>query len=287
MADDDVFWLEDPTGIADFRRWDGSGWTTEVLVDGVEGEAAPAGDEPPPELTDHGREILHQVQHAAGLAPSARGTPRFDDLRIVVVNHRARWIASQSHYDLMDDRGLRHAVATRRGANEARARIRYNTVLDYYLRLTLDVERVDGEAIASIERRRWFNSVALYLRRPDGSELATITQRKATLPRRFDVTVGGAPAAEIIAADKAAKRITITAADGRPLGRVIKPPVPTGQGVMTSAQRFVVERTGVPGSDLDLVVGLTPLVLDLALASTYSYEVERDLKHDPARRALR
>lgn len=276
-----TLWLDDPAGDAEHRLWDGTTWTDKVLVDGEVRESAMQGEFPPPELSEHEQSIRWQVQHEAKMLPVARGGETLGTARVLVVNHLASYHVPRADYRLMDDRGRLLGRAKRKAAAGPLLWMRVNSPLDHHLRVELEVRDAAETLLATLDRRRFGSSAAVYVRGPLGEPVGTIALEKRSRPPQFRLLVGDDVVGRMEASDATARRIAITDAAGEEIGRVEKTPLAMGEGVLTSAQRFVLQRSSPLGTTLDELVGYAPLALDLMLGSIYTYEKERQMKHDP------
>ncbi len=281
MTDVPALWFDDPAGDGDLRFWNGDEWTDQVLVDGETRRSAPHTTLARPKPSEHEREIRYQVQHEAKVLPRSTGGETLDSARVLVTNHRPSWHVPRADYRLMDDAGRLLGRAKRLTSAGPFLWLRVNSMLDHHLRLRLEVRDPDDALLATLDRRRFGSAAAVYVTGPLGARIGTIALDKRSRPPTLRILVGDDVVATMAAADQTARSITISAADGTSIGRVEKTALALGEGILTFAQRFVLERSTEPGTDLHQLIGLVPLALDLMLGSTYDFEKHRQLRHDP------
>ncbi len=273
MSVDVALWLDDPSGVADFRRWDGRDWTDQVLVEGVQVTSPHHSVLEPPRLGKQETAIRHQVQNQAGVTPAS------DDTRVLVINHQSGHTLSQSAYDVFDQRGTKVGAA-RRFAEDGLVKRRRATFLDYYLRLRVEMLDLNGEVVGLLDRRRHWQQTATFVTDGAGRRVGTFVKVRSR-PRTFSILIEEVPVAELVEQDRRGRHFLILDPDGERLGKIVKTKVSTVVGVMTAARRFTVERRTTHGSDLDTLLGYAPIALDMMLASVYEYETERELTLEP------
>jgi len=281
MTDVPPLWFRDPAGDGDFRFWNGTEWTDQVLVDGETRLSALQGSVADPTPSEHEREIRYQVQHEAKVLPRSTGGETFETASVLVINHRPSWHVPRADYRIMDDGGRPLASAKRLASAGPFLWLRVNSMLDHHLRLRLEIRDTSDALVATLDRRRFGSAAAVYVTGALGEPIGAVALDKRSRPPTLRILDGDDVVATMAAADQTARSITITGSDGRPLGRVEKTALAMGEGILTFAQRFVVERSTEPGTDLHRLVGVVPLALDLVLGSIYDFEKHRQLRHDP------
>ena len=203
----------------------------------------------------------------SGLAPAAfaeDGT--LFGAGVIVVNQRPKILEVNTEYELFGSGGERLGFVRQVGQSRGKQLARIFTLFDQYFTHQFVIDDANGQTVARLVRPRKVFRTKVVVSDAHGSHVGTIRQRNVFWKIRFalldasDEVVGHMRAQNLRAWD-----FTVTDADDRPVGAVVKSWEGWAHTAFTRADRYVVRIDEVLPDPLRTLAVVAALSVDLAL----------------------
>lgn len=281
-------WYPDPQGDPQqLRWWDGSQWTQHTnpaqqvpqqpqapqapqgQFGGPQGQFGHAPAQPQaapvaPPAADPAK-VQRQVQHQAGVAPSAQGGGTLFTEPVLVVNQKAKLIELTNEYSVMDQSGNTLGTVVQVGQSTLKKVARFVSSLDQYMTHKLEIRDAHGRPQMLLTRPAKFMKSRVIVERADGQPIGEIVQQNMIGKINFAMMVNGQRVGAIKAENWRAWNFAIVDHADNEVARITKTWEGLAKTMFTTADNYVLQiHYQLPEPLLSLVVA-TALTVDTAL----------------------
>ncbi|WP_329568707.1 phospholipid scramblase-related protein [Streptomyces sp. NBC_01361] len=293
-------WYPDPQGAPQtLRWWDGAQWTEHTspvqqpagqqvpqqaqrqpqqqhVQQPVQGQfapqqpqqhaAGPYGQQAPQQQSyvDPAK-VQRQVQHQAGVAPTAQGGGSLFTEPVLVVNQKAKLIELTNEYTVMDQNGAQIGSVVQVGQSTLKKVARFVSSLDQFMTHKLEIRDAYGQPQLVMTRPAKFMKSRVVVERPDGSPVGEIVQQNMIGKINFGINVNGQQIGAIKAENWRAWNFSIVDHADNEVARITKTWEGLAKTMFTTADNYVLQiHYQLPEPLLSLVVA-TALTVDTAL----------------------
>ncbi|GAA1888214.1 phospholipid scramblase-related protein [Streptantibioticus ferralitis] len=209
--------------------------------------------------------IQRQVQHQAGVGPTAGGGGTVFTEPILVVNQKAKLIEMVDEYSVYDQAGRQIGSVAEIGQSAAKKAVRALTRYGQFMTHRLEVRDAHGQPLLYLTRPAKFIKSKMIVQRPDGAQIGEIVQQNAIGKINFAFMVGDQQIGAIKAENFRAWNFAIVDHTGAEVARITKTWQGLTKAMFTSADNYVLQ-IHQPLADplLSMVVG-SALTVDTAL----------------------
>ncbi|WP_406103051.1 phospholipid scramblase-related protein [Streptomyces sp. NBC_01003] len=291
-------WYPDPQGAPQtLRWWDGAQWTEHTspvqqsagqqvpqqaqrqpqqqhVQQPVQGQFAqqqqqhatgPYGQQAPQQQYVDPAKVQRQVQHQAGVAPTAQGGGSLFTEPILVVNQKAKLIELTNEYTVMDQNGAQIGSVVQVGQSTLKKVARFVSSLDQFMTHKLEIRDAYGQPQLVMTRPAKFMKSRVVVERPDGSPVGEIVQQNMIGKINFGINVNGQQIGAIKAENWRAWNFAIVDHADNEVARITKTWEGLAKTMFTTADNYVLQiHYQLPEPLLSLVVA-TALTVDTAL----------------------
>jgi uncharacterized protein YxjI len=291
-------WYPDPQGAPQtLRWWDGAQWTEHTspvqqpagqqvpqqaqrqpqqqhVQQPVQGQfaqqpqqpaAGPYGQQAPQQQYTDPAKVQRQVQHQAGVAPTAQGGGSLFTEPVLVVNQKAKLIELTNEYTVMDQNGAQIGSVVQVGQSTLKKVARFVSSLDQFMTHKLEIRDAYGQPQLVMTRPAKFMKSRVVVERPDGSPVGEIVQQNMIGKINFGINVNGQQIGAIKAENWRAWNFSIVDHADNEVARITKTWEGLAKTMFTTADNYVLQiHYQLPEPLLSLVVA-TALTVDTAL----------------------
>ncbi|MGX1668304.1 phospholipid scramblase-related protein [Streptomyces sp. NPDC055400] len=292
-------WYPDPQGAPQtLRWWDGAQWTEHTspvqqpagqqvpqqaqrqpqqqhVQQPVQGQfaqqqnaAGPYGQQVPQQQQQQyvdPAKVQRQVQHQAGVAPTAQGGGSLFTEPVLVVNQKAKLIELTNEYTVMDQNGAQIGSVVQVGQSTLKKVARFVSSLDQFMTHKLEIRDAYGQPQLVMTRPAKFMKSRVVVERPDGSPVGEIVQQNMIGKINFGINVNGQQIGAIKAENWRAWNFSIVDHADNEVARITKTWEGLAKTMFTTADNYVLQiHYQLPEPLLSLVVA-TALTVDTAL----------------------
>ncbi|MCQ4041817.1 phospholipid scramblase-related protein [Streptantibioticus rubrisoli] len=292
-------WYADPQGTPNVLRWwDGSRWTEHTHADPRAAQqqqapqpqphlppqqahpapqpqhAMPPQHTVPPQPPNGSQgangfhdpsKIQRQVQHQAGVGPTAGGGGTLFTEPILVVNQKAKLIEMVDEYSVYDQAGTQIGSVAEIGQSAAKKAVRALTKYGQFMTHRLEVRDAHGQPLLYLTRPAKLLKSKMIVQRPDGAQIGEIVQQNAIGRIHFAFMVGDQKIGAIKAENFRAWNFAIVDHTDTEVARITKTWQGLTKAMFTHADNYVLQiHQPLPDPLLSMVVG-SALTVDVAL----------------------
>ena len=258
-------WQPDPFRRAEYRWWDGGGWTSHVSTGGQTWQDEPGAG---PVGSDPAHRVQRQVQQQAGLGGAVahvQGGGTIWTEPVLVVNQKAKLIEITNEYAVYDQRGTQIAAVRQTGQSAARKVLRVVSNLDQFLSHKLEIVDATGQVQLRLERGAKFVKSTVMVLTGQGQEVGRIVQQNAIGKIRFSLESGGQQYGSLNAENWRAWNFNIQDHTGAEVARITKTWEGLAKTLFTTADNYVVQLHRQLEDPLRALVIASALSVDTAL----------------------
>lgn len=283
-------WYADPQGTPNqLRWWDGARWTehTHAGAPAAPAQAQQAPVQHPgyapqqaPQQVPQQREnpwelnvdaahdperIQRQVQHQAGVGPTAGGGGTLFTEPLLVVNQKAKLIEMVDEYSVFDQAGRQIGSVAEIGQSAAKKAVRALTKYGQFMTHRLEVRDAYGRPVLYLTRPAKFIKSKMIVQRPDGTQIGEIVQQNMIGRIHFGFMVGEQQIGAIKAENFRAWNFAIVDHTDTEIGRITKTWQGLAKAVFTNADNYVLQIHRPLADPLLSMVVASALTVDTAL----------------------
>ncbi|MFB7707638.1 phospholipid scramblase-related protein [Streptomyces sp. NPDC056105] len=209
--------------------------------------------------------VQRQVQHQAGVAPTAQGGGSLFTEPVLVVNQKAKLIELTNEYTVMDQNGGQIGSVVQVGQSTLKKVARFVSSLDQFMTHKLEIRDAYGQPQLVMTRPAKFMKSRVVVERPDGSPVGEIVQQNMIGKINFGINVNGQQIGAIKAENWRAWNFSIVDHADNEVARITKTWEGLAKTMFTTADNYVLQiHYQLPEPLLSLVVA-TALTVDTAL----------------------
>ncbi|MFA3839697.1 phospholipid scramblase-related protein [Streptomyces aureus] len=209
--------------------------------------------------------VQRQVQHQAGVAPTAQGGGSLFTEPVLVVNQKAKLIELTNEYTVMDQNGAQIGSVVQVGQSTLKKVARFVSSLDQFMTHKLEIRDAYGQPQLVMTRPAKFMKSRVVVERPDGSPVGEIVQQNMIGKINFGINVNGQQIGAIKAENWRAWNFSIVDHADNEVARITKTWEGLAKTMFTTADNYVLQiHYQLPEPLLSLVVA-TALTVDTAL----------------------
>ncbi|MFE5021942.1 phospholipid scramblase-related protein [Streptomyces sp. NPDC056656] len=209
--------------------------------------------------------VQRQVQHQAGVAPTAQGGGSLFTEQVLVVNQKAKLIELTNEYTVMDQNGAQIGSVVQVGQSTLKKVARFVSSLDQFMTHKLEIRDAYGQPQLVMTRPAKFMKSRVVVERPDGSPVGEIVQQNMIGKINFGINVNGQQIGAIKAENWRAWNFSIVDHADNEVARITKTWEGLAKTMFTTADNYVLQiHYQLPEPLLSLVVA-TALTVDTAL----------------------
>ncbi|MCX5085611.1 phospholipid scramblase-related protein [Streptomyces sp. NPDC056121] len=209
--------------------------------------------------------VQRQVQHQAGVAPTAQGGGSLFTEPVLVVNQKAKLIELTNEYTVMDQNGGQIGSVVQVGQSTLKKVARFVSSLDQFMTHKLEIRDAYGQPQLVMTRPAKFMKSRVVVERPDGSPVGEIVQQNMIGKINFAINVNGQQIGAIKAENWRAWNFSIVDHADNEVARITKTWEGLAKTMFTTADNYVLQiHYQLPEPLLSLVVA-TALTVDTAL----------------------
>ncbi|MEU1328972.1 phospholipid scramblase-related protein [Streptomyces sp. NPDC005865] len=209
--------------------------------------------------------VQRQVQHQAGVAPSAQGGGTLFTEPVLVVNQKAKLIELTNEYSVMDQAGNMLGTVVQVGQSTLKKVARFVSSVDQFMTHKLEIRDAYGQPQMLLTRPRKFMKSRVVVERPDGQPVGEIVQQNMIGKINFGMMVNGQQVGAIKAENWRAWNFSIVDHADNEVARITKTWEGLAKTMFTTADNYVLQiHYQLPEPLLSLVVA-TALTVDTAL----------------------
>ncbi|MFB7193927.1 phospholipid scramblase-related protein [Streptomyces sp. NPDC056240] len=209
--------------------------------------------------------VQRQVQHQAGVAPTAQGGGSLFTEPVLVVNQKAKLIELTNEYTVMDQNGGQIGSVVQVGQSTLKKVARLVSSLDQFMTHKLEIRDAYGQPQLVMTRPAKFMKSRVVVERPDGSPVGEIVQQNMIGKINFAINVNGQQIGAIKAENWRAWNFSIVDHADNEVARITKTWEGLAKTMFTTADNYVLQiHYQLPEPLLSLVVA-TALTVDTAL----------------------
>ncbi|MFB7991828.1 phospholipid scramblase-related protein [Streptomyces sp. NPDC056002] len=209
--------------------------------------------------------VQRQVQHQAGVAPTAPGGGSLFTEPVLVVNQKAKLIELTNEYTVMDQNGGQIGSVVQVGQSTLKKVARFVSSLDQFMTHKLEIRDAYGQPQLVMTRPAKFMKSRVVVERPDGSPVGEIVQQNMIGKINFAINVNGQQIGAIKAENWRAWNFSIVDHADNEVARITKTWEGLAKTMFTTADNYVLQiHYQLPEPLLSLVVA-TALTVDTAL----------------------
>ncbi|MEU5057290.1 MULTISPECIES: phospholipid scramblase-related protein [unclassified Streptomyces] len=209
--------------------------------------------------------VQRQVQHQAGVAPTAQGGGSLFTEPVLVVNQKAKLIELTNEYTVMDQNGGQIGSVVQIGQSTLKKVARFVSSLDQFMTHKLEIRDAYGQPQLVMTRPAKFMKSRVVVERPDGSPVGEIVQQNMIGKINFAINVNGQQIGAIKAENWRAWNFSIVDHADNEVARITKTWEGLAKTMFTTADNYVLQiHYQLPEPLLSLVVA-TALTVDTAL----------------------
>ncbi len=272
-------WFPDPSGMHQFRWWDGYAWTEHVSDNGVNSvdPLPPAGAthlddfESNLSFSSSSPETIQRQVRSGGFSGANIHNAAFEGSGsvfaepILVVNQKAKLIEINSQYAVYDQNGNQIAVVNQIGQSTAKKIVRLVANIDQFLTHKLEIRDMAGRVLLRLTRPAKIVKSTIIVSDANDVEFGRIVQQNAVGKIRFSLESAGVSYGEIKAENWRAWNFRIEDHAGVEIARITKTFEGLARTVFTTADNYVVQiHTQLP-QPLNALVVAAALSVDTAL----------------------
>ncbi|MET7512033.1 phospholipid scramblase-related protein [Streptomyces sp. NPDC005480] len=227
--------------------------------------AGPYGQQAPQQQYTDPAKVQRQVQHQAGVAPTAQGGGSLFTEPVLVVNQKAKLIELTNEYTVMDQNGAQIGSVVQVGQSTLKKVARFVSSLDQLMTHKLEIRDAYGQPQLVMTRPAKFMKSRVVVERPDGSPVGEIVQQNMIGKINFGINVNGQQIGAIKAENWRAWNFSIVDHADNEVARITKTWEGLAKTMFTTADNYVLQiHYQLPEPLLSLVVA-TALTVDTAL----------------------
>jgi uncharacterized protein YxjI len=229
--------------------------------------AGPYGQQAPQQQQSYAdpAKVQRQVQHQAGVAPTAQGGGSLFTEPVLVVNQKAKLIELTNEYTVMDQNGAQIGSVVQVGQSTLKKVARFVSSLDQFMTHKLEIRDAYGQPQLVMTRPAKFMKSRVVVERPDGSPVGEIVQQNMIGKINFGINVNGQQIGAIKAENWRAWNFSIVDHADNEVARITKTWEGLAKTMFTTADNYVLQiHYQLPEPLLSLVVA-TALTVDTAL----------------------
>ncbi|WP_269856254.1 phospholipid scramblase-related protein [Streptomyces sp. RPT161] len=209
--------------------------------------------------------IQRQVQHQAGVGPTAGGSGTLFTEPILVVNQKAKLVEMVDEYSVYDQAGNQIGAVAEIGQSAAKKAVRALTKYGQFMTHRLEVRDAHGQPVLYLTRPAKLLKSKMIVQRADGAQIGEIVQQNAIGRIHFAFMVGDQKIGAIKAENFRAWDFAIVDHTDTEVARITKTWQGLAKAMFTSADNYVLQiHQPLPDPLLSMVVG-SALTVDVAL----------------------
>ncbi|AEW93218.1 MULTISPECIES: phospholipid scramblase-related protein [Streptomycetaceae] len=209
--------------------------------------------------------IQRQVQHQAGVAPTAGGGGTLFTEPVLVVNQKAKLIEVSNEYSVFDQAGRQIGSVAEVGQSAARKVVRFLSNVDQFLTHRLEVRDAYGQPVLMLTRPAKFIKSKMLVQRADGGQLGEIVQQNVFGKINFGFVADGRQIGAIKAENWRAWNFSVVDHTDTEVARITKTWEGLAKAVFTTADNYVLQIHRPLADPLLSMVVASALTVDTAL----------------------